>query len=151
MQMFTKIKHSSKGVVEIHWLTVPEDAPESIEHKLVSEDEPRKEYKKALQAFRGYVVTICELPEKWKETVDVISLSFSPQKKDEGRGLVVTAKRALGNGLTLVLNTPYLTEFGFHEGALKWPDYLDNLVQRANDEAKSYREGDRAQQILKAS
>jgi|SRR5581483_596014 len=151
MQMFTKIKHSTKGIVEIHWLTIVEDAAESIKSEMESDDEPRKEFRKALQAFRGYVQTICELPTSWKETLDIISISLKPDEEGEGRGLTVTAVRHLGNGLTLLLNTPFLTEYGFGEGLPKWPDGVADLVHRACEEAKSYREGDRAQQVLRAS
>lgn len=143
---FTKIKYS-KGEVELAW----NDARpgQAIEHRLTSSDTPAPEFAVALQAFRRYVLTLCELPDAWGDVgLTVTGVSISEHER-MGRGIVVTALRMLAAcPAPLVLNTPHLTEHPSYDHGPCLPSFARQLLDELETQAAEYRAGHRAQQEL---
>jgi hypothetical protein len=147
---FTKIKYSLKDGVALEWRDA--ELKQSIEHRLVSSQEPRPEFIKALQAFTQFVRHLCDLPMSWESGLTIQSVSIS-ESDTQGRGLVVTALRKLsGANSPLVLNTPFLPETASADGQPELPSFAVRMLNTLEDEAAKYRAGERAQlDLLKAS
>ena len=89
--MFSKVKSNEKGV-ELHWTTTEND--NTIEHSLSGKERPLPPFTAALQAFKGYVMELLALPEEWRESLTITSLSID-EDGDGRTGLIVTAIRKI--------------------------------------------------------
>lgn len=145
--MFTKIKHN-KGQTELAW-TDERLSGETVEHKLTATDTPRPEFIEALQSLKVHVLDVCELPKEYGESMTIIGVSIS-ENESQGRGIVVTAvKKVSGANAPVILNTPHVPEESEHGPTLS-RSALDAL-NRLEEEATAYRQGQRAQQDMFAT
>lgn len=137
---FTRIKFSEQAKkVTLEW-TETKPSGDSISHSLDSTDAPRPELLAALEALRPFVVKICEYAGKWGDTIRPTGLVIS--EKDDVRGIVITATRALElTSAPLAMNTPNLVEE-------KWPEGLATALETLEAEATQFVNGKRAQQEL---
>lgn len=143
---FTKIKYSSKDGVALEWRD--SELKQSIEHRLVSTQEPRPEFLKALGAFSQFVRHLLDLPMSWENGLTIQSVSIS-ENDAQGRGIVVTALRKIsGANSPLVLNTPFLPEEASSEDGPELPSFAVRLLNELEEEAAKYRAGERAQTDL---
>jgi hypothetical protein len=143
--MYTKIKHTA-GETTLEWQD--SNAKESVSHSLNSHEDPRPEFKTALQALTAFVCGICELPLDYTDEMTISSVTLTDHDT-LGRGCVVTALKKLSRAQSpLVLNTPHVTETPAADGQPALPGYAIDLLERLVDEAERYRKGERAQQDL---
>src|SRR3954469_8185416 len=98
--VFQKISGSAKHVA-LRWTTT--EGSSEISHELESDEAPRPAFVKALGAFLGFVIRICELEPEYKEGMEVTSLSISRNAKSGRLGLVITAKKPVDQS-----NAPFL-------------------------------------------
>jgi hypothetical protein len=146
---FTKIKYSQKDGVTLEWQD--SELRQSIEHRLVSSQDPRPEFHAALQEFNRFVRQLLDLPMSWETGLTIQSVSIS-QSDAQGRGLVVTAlKRLSGCNAPLVLNTPHLPETASSEDGPALPAFAIRMLDALEEEAAKYRAGERAQGDLFAA
>lgn len=146
---FTKIKYSEKNGVHLEWSTPAEKRPEDlVEHTLNGKEAPAPEFDAALQAFRGEVLVLLELPGDYTDGLRVIGLSVNYE--DDGRkGLVVTCVKQLERtNAPLVLNTPHLREASDEDTGNYLPDRMVELVREAERQAAAYVPGARLQKGL---
>lgn len=140
---FTKIKYSLKDGVALEWQDA--ELAQSIEHRLVSSQEPRPEFIAALQAFTQYVRHLCDLPMSFETGLTISGVSIS-ENDSQGRGLVVTALKKLPScNAPLVINTPHMPETASSEGGPEMPAFAIRMLDALEDEAAKYRAGERAQ------
>ena len=142
---FTSIKSNGKRV-HLEWTTPAEKDPDAqVAHTLESKQPPAPEFTAALQAFRGEVGTLLELPKSWMEQVNVTGLSINYE--DDGRqGLIVTFTRPLDRTNSPVLvNTPHLREASDEETGCYLPDAMIELLKEVEIHAAAYVDGTRAQ------
>lgn len=146
---FSKIKSAKQGV-ELQWETVSGAVKTSTD--LQSPDEPRKEFTDAMQAFVPFVMDLLDLPDSWREGLEITTLSISEEKKESRRGLIVTCVRRVdkANDRTVLINTPYMRErFDEDKGEKGYLSAKDMLhLEEAEAEAQRYLGGERAQPTL---
>ena len=107
MQFSTIKRHNGK--VHLSWELTSHGQNDIAQATLTSEDEPLAEFIEALDAFEADVLCLLELPQQYKEGLEVTKLTINREADDGRLGLVITAVKALGCG-SLVLNTPHLRE-----------------------------------------
>ena len=107
MQFSTIKRHNGK--IHLSWELTSHGENDVAQASLTSEDEPLAEFIEALDAFEDDVLCLLELPQQYKEGLEVTKLAINREADDGRLGLVITAVKALGCG-SLVLNTPHLRE-----------------------------------------
>ena len=107
MQFSTIKRHNGK--VHLSWELTSHGQNDIAQATLTSEDEPLAEFIEALDAFEADVLCLLELPQQYKEGLEVTKLTINREADDGRLGLVITAVKSLGCG-SLVLNTPHLRE-----------------------------------------
>lgn len=124
----------TSGKVSIDYVTVENDGIDTVSHSLVSTDEPRAAFARALSALRADVAKIVEVDPEWVTDVRGVRLHES----EEGAVTVTytaTHKTAESNS-PIVVNTPAVAPVNQKR--------LDALTKAALE----YVAGDRAQQEL---
>ena len=137
---FTKIKYN-KDKVELKYHI------EQDEYKISSFDKPRPEFQQAMQKLVVSVVDICEFPEMYGESIDIISVSLSYSSGI--MGATITALKALDTSYApLVLNTPHLPTqdySGNNPNAPLLPENAIKAIENLIEEAELYLQGKRSQ------
>lgn len=142
--VFQKISGSAKHVA-LKWTTT--EGSSEISHELESDEAPRPEFVKALGAFLGFVLRICELTPKYGDGMEVTSLSISRNAKSGRLGLVITAKKPVAQSNSpFLIHTPHLSEASESEdGAGAFMVGMADCLDAAIEEATAYINGVRAQ------
>lgn len=149
---FSKIKCIPGKKVELVW-TGTENGCE-IEHHVTSDEEPKPEFPKALDAFVPYVMELLGLGDNsvFRNELHVTGLSIDVGE-DERRGLVITCRKELGrtNG-PLIFNLPHIREpkGDGSEAPIAgvWLPGMDKALQKAQAQATKFLDGERSQTTL---
>ncbi|HXE83682.1 MAG TPA: hypothetical protein VN513_10185 [Gemmatimonadales bacterium] len=148
---FSKIKATGKKVVLI-W-TTSEHGVET-EHHVTSDEEPKPEFPKALDAFVPFVIELLGLTDNstFRNDLHVTGLSIDVGE-DERRGLVITCRKELArtNG-PLIFNLPHIRE-PKADGteapvAGVWLVGMDKALQKVQVQAQKFLDGERSQTTL---
>lgn len=154
---FDKIKHDKDGKIHIEYSRLT-PAGSWDELMFRSSDEPRPEFKEALDALAVHVVEMCEMPEFDHEDhkYTIRNVSFSYGGENEVMGVTITALRSLdGSNSPLVLNTPHFIAEPYNEGGDDsmgiLSSYCNAALKTLKAEAQLYLDGHRKQMDLFAS
>ena len=82
-------------------------AEDDDEFEVISGDAPAPRLVKALEALRGSIATICELPAKYADDLEVRGASFT-YVKDVMGATITGAKKVTTSNSPFMIHTPYL-------------------------------------------
>lgn len=144
---FTKIKCNEDGV-ELAWTLVDANGATTTS-TYSSKEKPAPELPAALEAFKPFVMELCELPDRWRDGLVVTTLSLTEIKEGNRRGINVSVKRAVerANGAAISITTPLMksaTENTTTDKGVFFDD-IAKLIIAAENAAVAYHNGERMQ------
>ena len=144
---FQKIKFN-KGKVRMEY-EVENDKGDMDEFAFTCGDEPKPEFKEALQALDQDIIEMCELPVEYINRVTVTGVSFSYGGEGEVMGAVIVSQMRLNkSNVPLNLNSPHKASEPYGEDAQDEQLLDHDCVERLEtliSEAEDYVKGIRAQ------
>lgn len=146
---FRKIKQTKEGKIHIEY-EVKNQKGGMDEFSFTCSDEPKPEFKAALQDLGQDVIEMCELPEEYITRVIVTGVSFSYGSDAEIMGATLIAQMKLKkSNVNLNLNTPHkIEEFYSETGGDQVQLLGEECVSRLKeliDQTGDYVKGVRAQ------
>ncbi len=149
--IFQKISVTSKG--KIHMEYEVSNGNDVDEFSFTCGDEPKPEFRAALQDLAQDVIEMCELPDHYLSRINVTGVSFSYGGESAVMGATIISQMSLSKSyVALNLNTPHKASEPYADGedGNKDPKQLlsEDCVERLEDlirEAQDYVNGIRAQ------
>ena len=145
---FSKIKCTGEKVVLI-WTTTENGVEDK--HHVVSDEEPRPEFPKALDGFIPYVMELLGLGDNsvFRNELHVTGLSIDVGD-DDRRGLVITCRKELARTRgPMVFNLPHIRE-PKEDGTESvvsgiWLPGMDKALKKCEAQAQRFLAGERSQ------
>jgi hypothetical protein len=151
MRRVRKVKIDNRGKIIIDWEVKAMKDGGWDEYHMKCSDLANPEFYDAMGALVQDILTLCEFPTGWKNSITVHSVSFS-YSDDDVKGAVITGQRELEHSSApLNLNTPhkpyepYNPEQGDVDPDMLLPEETCERLDILDDEANKYIDGDRAQ------
>lgn len=113
---------------------------------LDSSEMPSDMFVEALDALKADVISICDLPKKYGETMRVTGVALSRRDGEEGESVkaVIKAVKDLPSGPPLCLNTPSRFLDAVEEGSSMLPGETVKRIRDLCSQAVLYIKGNRA-------
>lgn len=145
---FQKIRYD-KCKVKIEYELCNKIKNDWDQFSMACSDDPKPEFKVALQALSEDVIKMCELPEDYQKRIMVTGVSFSYGGEGEIMGATIISQMSLNHSnVNLNLNTPPKPSKPYSEGGDRAQCLSEDCVERLGDlmrEAEDYVNGIRAQ------
>lgn len=145
---FQKVKYN-KGKVTIEYEIRNKVKKDWDQFSLACSDDPKPEFRIALQALSYDVIEMCELPEEYEKRILVTGVSFSYGGEAEIMGATIISQMALRkSNVNLNLNSPHKPSEPYSEDGDRAQCLSEDCVQRLEElmaEATDYVNGIRAQ------
>lgn len=147
-----KVKITKHNKINIQYEKQNRNTETWDKYSLTCSDEPRPEFRLALERLATHVVEMCELPYEYKQRIIVTGVTFSYGGESETMGATIISQMELENSNTnLNINTPHKTSEFYSETGdpkqLLTYECLEDLENLIN-EVELYIEGERAQMNL---
>lgn len=134
------------GKVTLAWESHPEgDEATVFTGRLISKDEPEKEFFDALEALGPHVLWICGLPKEYGAGMEVTGVSIQRGSEDR-MSAVITAKKTVENANSpFNISTPKLYEPDMDEEGAHLPKGAVETIDRLQEMAERFVKGHRSQ------